>query len=193
MSSDRLFRLADAKDSDAVLKIYAPYVRDTVISLELEVPSPKAFHKRVEGIVKQYPFVVCETNGEMAGYAYAAMHRERTGYRYDVDVSVYTAPEYFGRGIARALYDRLFALLAAQGYYNAYAGCNAKNRRSEAFHYKCGFKFAGAFHNAGHKFGEWHDVNWYEKTLREYDEIPAEIQPISGLPAEYVREVLSGC
>ena len=52
-------RLVDKKDAEGILGIYAPYVRDTIISFEYDVPTLDAFSKRVENISEEYPWVVC--------------------------------------------------------------------------------------------------------------------------------------
>jgi len=173
-------RQAAASDAEAILAVYAPYVRDTAVSFETEAPSPAEFAARIAAISARYPFLVYETGGALAGYAYASGHRERAAYMYDADVSIYLAPRFHGTGIACELYERLFALLKRLGYRNAYAGCTAENARSLSFHRKFGFTEAGTFHKTGYKFGRWHDVIWLEKTLNG-DENPGKILAITDI------------
>ena len=54
------FRFATPEDAPAILEIYAPYIRETVITFEYEVPSVEAFTERVKGITEKYPYLVCE-------------------------------------------------------------------------------------------------------------------------------------
>jgi phosphinothricin acetyltransferase len=193
MSRGHSIRLAVAADSDRLLEIYAPYIRGTAITMETEVPSAEDFRARVERICRQYPYLVYSVDDEIAGYAYAYTHRERAGYRYDVDISIYLSPKYQRLGIGGELYARLFALLEKQGYYNAYAGCNAKNVISANFHYKQGFAYIGTFPNAGFKFGHWFDVSWYGKAIREPETPPAVIKPIHEISPKWLDKVLSSC
>ena len=58
----------------------------------------------------------------MIGYAYASRHRERAGYRWSVDISVYVDREWQRRGVGRALYAELLPILRRQGFVNVYAG-----------------------------------------------------------------------
>ncbi len=160
-------RIRDAVigDSDELLEIYAPYVRDTVISLEIAVPGREDFRKRVAGILSAYPYLVYEAEGKIAGYAYATKQMEREGYRYNVSVSVYLRPEFQGRGIGKKLYSRLLPLVKERGYRNAYAGITLPNPRSVGLHQSFGFTQVGVYHHTGYKFGRWHDVVWLEKDL----------------------------
>jgi len=71
-----------------------------------------------------------------------------------------------GRGIARALYARLFDTLSERGFCNAYAGIALPNRASAALHESVGFRPIGVFRAVGRKFGAWHDVAWFQRALR---------------------------
>ena len=185
----RTIRLAQPEDSGKILEIYAPFVRDTAISFEEEVPTPEAFAARVATISSRYPYLVGLVDGEICGYAYASRYRERAAYRYDVEVSIYVAPEQHRRGVAYRLYDGLFRLLKELGYYNAYAAYTEPNAKSRKFHEKFGFKFAGTHSATGRKLGTWHDVTWLEKHIREHDDAPGEIKLIGELPEEFIRRV----
>jgi len=186
-----MIRLVTASDSEGILKIYAPYIRDTAISFETEVPTISEFSARIETIAKQYPFLVYEVDDEIVGYAYASRHRERAAYLYCVDVSIYVLPEHHGSGIAYKLYDCLLILLKELGYCNAYAGCVVPNAKSIKFHTKFGFTLIGTYRKTGYKFGQWHDVTWLEKTLTKHSEKPAKIKAISELSSEYLESVFS--
>ena len=165
-------REATVKDSPNILEIYTPYIINTAASFETEVPSVSAFALRVESISQTYPYLVCELDREMVGYAYASMHRARSAYRFDVDVSVYVKAGAQGNGVGTALYAQLFSLLSLQNYYTAYAGITLPNERSCHLHKKFGFSEIGIHHNTGYKLGKWHDVLWLEKALRDYSIAP---------------------
>ncbi len=184
-------RLATISDSENILKIYAPYIENTAISFETEVPSVADFSERVANISKQYPYLVYQIDGEIVGYTYASKHKERAAYIYDAEVSIYILPEYHGKGIARKLYECLFVLLKKLGYYNVYAGYTVPNIKSMNFHYKSGFTLIGTHHKTGYKFEKWYDVTWLEKSINEYTEKPVGIKSISELSSEYLESVLS--
>lgn len=184
-----MIRLAAISDSEDILSIYAPFIRDTAITFETEIPSIDEVSCRIKSISKQYPYIVYQIKDEVVGYAYASKHRERSAYRYDVDVSIYVLPEYHGSGIAHKIYDCLFEILKELGYYNAYAAYTVPNEKSIRFHEKFGFTLIGTHHKTGYKFGKWHDVSWLEKIINEHIDKPNLIKSISDLPDEYLNDL----
>lgn len=156
---------ADAAD---ILDIYSPYITDTVITFETEVPTIEEFAERIEYINNKLPYIVCEVEGRAVGYAYASKHRARSAYKYSVDVSIYVAPNYQNKGIGKTLYTNLFKMLNKYNYYSAYAGITLPNEKSIGLHKSFGFIEVGTYHNVGFKNGKWLDVMWLEKPLKEY-------------------------
>ncbi|HHV59077.1 MAG TPA: N-acetyltransferase [Clostridiaceae bacterium] len=171
-------RLAAVDDSNAILQIYAPYITNTAITFECKVPAMAEFRESMVNIQTYYPWLVCEIDNQIAGYAYASSFNEREAYQWSVDYSVYIAPEYHGRNIGKALYFALSETLKLQGFYNAYAIVTLPNIKSERLHESFGFKPVGVCHNAGYKFGRWHDVKWYELRLQEHVQAPAKPKAI---------------
>lgn len=170
-------RFITPDDYAAVLAIYAPFVANTAVSFEYEVPSSAAFADRIEAITDRFPFLVCEIDKEVVGYAYASKHRDRTAYQWSVESSVYVRPDAHRRGVATALYTTLFALLQHQEFINVYAGITQPNERSVAFHRSLGFQDVGLYENIGYKFGQWHSVLWLSRTLQPHSAHPT--APIS--------------
>lgn len=160
------------EDAESVLTIYAPYITDTVITFETEVPTIKDFTERIECIKKDYPYLVYELDGKVVGYAYASKHGLRAAYKYSVDVSIYVSKDHHGQGIGRALYTRLFELLEKGKFYTAYAGITLPNKKSVELHQLFGFHEVGIYHNVGYKQNKWLDVIYLEKQIKEYDTIP---------------------
>ena len=163
-----LIRHADpAADAAACAAIYAPYINDTVISLEEVPPTTEQMGHRIARITERYPWLVAEDDGEITGYAYAGPHRERAAYRWASDVTVYLSPAYFRRGIGSALYTALFDLLVFQGVYVACAGVTLPNEPSVGLHASMGFLPVGVYRRVAWKFGSWHDVGWWQLQLVE--------------------------
>jgi L-amino acid N-acyltransferase YncA len=154
-----------AGDAAACAAVYAPYVRDTVISFEGWPPDVAEMQRRIEQVSSSYPWLVAEDDGTVIGYAYASAHRERASYRWTVDVAVYIAAEQHGRGVGRGLYETLFELLAEQGIRMACAGITLPNPASVALHERVGFQPVGVYRQIGWKAGSWHDVAWYQREL----------------------------
>ncbi len=159
-------RLARSDDAGQMLEIYAPFIRDNAVSFELDVPTVAEFASRVSATLETLPWLVCEAEGTVLGYAYASKHRERAAYQWSVDVSAYITEDYRRRGVGRALYTSLFACLRLQGYFNAYGGITLPNTASVRLHEAMGFTHVGTYRDVGHKFGTWHSVGWWELALQ---------------------------
>jgi phosphinothricin acetyltransferase len=160
-----LIRLSDARDAPALAAIYRPAVTDSVISFELEPPDGDEMARRIERVSTRTPWLVCEVEDEVLGYAYAGVHRERPAYQWSVEVSAYVRGDARRAGVARALYTSLFAALVVQGFRNAYAGVTLPNEASVGLHTAMGFAPVGVYRGVGYKFGAWHDVAWFERAL----------------------------
>ena len=165
-------RLALEDDGAAVAAIYRPYVETSVISFETAPPDASEMSRRIADTVADFPWLICEIDGRAAGYAYATRHRVRAAYLWSVDTSVYLDRQCWRCGIGRGLYASLFAILVAQGFYNAYAGITLPNPASVALHQAVGFEPVGVYTRTGFKHGGWHDVAWWQLTLQPHTASP---------------------
>lgn len=161
-----MIRFATLQDVPAILAIYGPYITDTTISFEYEVPSLESFTQRFLEITAQYPWLVYEEEGKILGYAYGGPTFARAAYQWSAESSVYLCPEVKGRGIGRKLYAVLEELLKLQGYRKLYALITSENETSLAFHKAVGFSFTAYFPDIGIKFGRSLGVTWMEKCLK---------------------------
>jgi phosphinothricin acetyltransferase len=166
-----------------MVDIYAPVVRDTVISFELVPPTVDEFRARVREIAAFAPFLVHETDGRVVGYAYASKFRPRPAYRFTVETTVYVHADHRGRGVGRALYSALLKCLRLQGLRRAIGGITLPNAASVALHETMGFTQCAAFAKVGFKFGGWHDVGFWELELAPHVDDPPEPRDIGELAA----------
>lgn len=176
-----LIRPAAPGDAAAMLEIYAPIVTSSAITFEYEVPQVADFAARIENVMQVYPWLVAESGGRIAGYAYGGRFRERAAYQWCCESSVYVHPDFQGQGLASTLYGTLFGLLAGQGIINVYAVITLPNPKSAALHGKMGFVETGTLHKAGFKHGAWHDVLLMEKMLRQHPDEPESPKPYFSL------------
>jgi L-amino acid N-acyltransferase YncA len=160
-----IIRLATTADGPALAQIYGPAVTEHTTSFELEAPAGDEMARRVERILARTPWLVCEGESGVVGYAYASAHRDRWSYQWSVEVSAYVATHAQRSGVGRALYASLFAVLVAQNFRNAYAGITLPNPASVRLHEAVGFTTVGIYRGIGYKFGGWHDVLWLERAL----------------------------
>ena len=183
-------RFAQKQDAQALLAIYAPYVENTSITFEYEVPSPEEFASRIEEISSFYPYLVCEHEGEILGYAYAHRFKERAAYQWGAELSIYLAPKARGQKIGPRLYDVLMQLLTLQNFRNFYACITSPNERSQKMHEALGFTLCGLWHHSGYKHGAWHDVAWYEKAAGCITDAPKQLISLHDLDSAAVADII---
>lgn len=167
-------RVARPEDAAGVLAIYGPCCESSAISFELVAPSVEQMAERIENISATYPWLICDLDGDVAGYVYACQHRERAAYRWAVDVAVYVAESCRRRGVGQALYQTLFSILRRQGFYKAFAGITLPNPASVGLHEAVGFRPIAVYRGVGYKLGQWLDVGWWHLDLQPEAENPRE-------------------
>ena len=153
-------------DATAIATIYAPIVERTPISFETTPPSVEELRRRIRETVPELPWLVCEQDGGVVGYAYASPYSGRAAYRWTVTVSVYVDSQWRRRGIARGLYTSLVALLRLQGFYTGIAVIALPNEPSVSFHESLGFERVGVYRRIGYKDGAWRDVGHWQLELQ---------------------------
>ena len=158
-------RLAKKSDAAALLAIYAPYVENTAITFEYEVPTIEDFATRIEKTLEKYPYLVAEEDGAILGYAYASTYYARAAYDWAVELSVYVSQDARGKGVGSKLYDELEDLLDQMGYIHFLACISLPNEDSIIFHTKRGYQQVAHFLKIGYKFERWHDIVWLQKSL----------------------------
>ena len=188
---NRIIRFATPADAGHILEVYGPYVLHTANTFEYVIPTVEEFRSRIDKISAQYPYLVCEVDGRIVGYAYGSTHRERMGYSWCAEATVYLAEAHHRKGIARALYTALFAMMKEQGYYSIYVSILCTNTPSVAFHKSMGFEEIGIFKNIGNKLGQWHSNNWMQLFLEEHNDNPPLPKKISEISDRKIEEVLA--
>ena len=158
-------RFAKPSDARSLLDIYAPYVENTVITFEYEVPIIEDFANRIEKTLEKYPYLVAEEDGVVVGYAYASTYYARAAYDWAVELSVYVSQDARGQGVGSKLYDALEDLLEQMGYIHFLACISLPNEASLALHRKRGYQQVAHFPKIGYKFNRWHDIVWLQKSL----------------------------
>lgn len=177
-----IVRRADIEtDAEKILAIYEPYILRTTVTFEYDKISPESFRLRMAGIMKQFPYLVYEEEGQVLGYAYAAPFQVRAAFGWDCETSVYLARSAIGKGAGSALYDKLFPLLKQQGYYNVYARIALPNPQSIKFHEKHGFYLESIQKQTGYKMGKWLDLAQLVKRIGDFNQIPEPVRGISEL------------
>ncbi len=182
-------RKAVLDDAEAILSVYAPYIENTTITFEYDVPSVSDFKKRMEKILGTYPYFVCEENGGIVGYAYGCRFSERAAYNWDMELSVYIKEGFKGKGIGLALYSTVIETGRLMGIRNFCSRITSPNPASESLHKKLGFELEGVLKKSGYKLGVWKDVLYYTKHSLS-DEPPEKLTPFNKLSDKAVDEIL---
>lgn len=163
-------RTARPDDAVALLTIYCPYVEETAITFEYDVPTEAEFRRRIESVLLRYPYLVAEAaDGRPLGYAYAGAFQERRAYDWAVETSIYIRRDVRGRGLGRLLHDALRTRLQSQGVQNMCACITSPSgedpyvtTQSIDFHAHLGYRLVGTFEKIGYKFGRWYNMAWME-------------------------------
>ncbi|GAA2453764.1 GNAT family N-acetyltransferase [Actinomadura vinacea] len=159
-ASEPVIRPAVAADLKAVAEIFAHYVLHTTATFEEIPPTADQWRPRLADLTgRGLPFLVAETGGEVAGYAYAGPWRPKPAYRFTVEDSIYLAPERTGRGLGGALLGTLLDRCARAGLRQVVAViADTGTDASEALHARHGFTHAGRLARVGLKHGRWIDT-----------------------------------
>ncbi len=183
------FRFVQPGDAAEITEIYRPYVEDSIVSWEFQAPEEGDFLHKINNWNPNYPWIVCECNGQVAGYAYAAEHRDRIGYQWCVEGSIYVHPNHRKKSLGKSLYTALFDLLKLQGYHVVLAIISVPNIPSVALHESLGFTKTASFENIGFKYDQWQSSEWYIKRLFNKEMKAADIIPVMSVEPSKVEQI----
>lgn len=161
-------RPATRMDLPAAAAIYTHYVLNTTTTFNTQVRTPREWVERFDQQVAGGPYhlLVAERAGAVTGYVETQPFRPKPAYDRSVELSVYVAPDAVGAGVGGALYAHLLAALERDEHvHRAYSIIALPNEASVGFHERFGFVHRGTLTEAGHKFGRYLDVAFYERSL----------------------------
>jgi phosphinothricin acetyltransferase len=167
--ADYAIRPAAADDLPALTDIYNHYIVHTAITFDLQTftaAERRAWFDAHGGPGRHRLLVAVDANAQCLGYASSSRWRPKAAYDTTVEATVYCHPDARGRGCGTALYEALFAALAAEDVHAIVAGVSLPNAASVSLHEKFGFRQVGVFHAVGRKFDRFWDVAWFERSLR---------------------------
>ncbi len=182
-------RVAALEDAAALAAIYAPYVRETTVSFEWVPPTADEFRARMVEMMAEYPYIVCEREGEILGYAYAHRAFERYSYRFCAELSVYVRMDARQEGIGSLLYRALIALCREMRLQTLYGIVTNPNEPSFRLHERLGFERVGYFPHAGQKFDRWIDVVWYSLVIGNDTLPPPDMIPFPSVAGDRVGQI----
>ena len=163
-------RLAMASRADAadILALYNWYVRNRTATYQITPSTLPEYQAWVEDTLARAPLLTArDAAGRLMGYACAHPYHPREAFAWDVESTIYCAPDACGTGAAHALYAALLELLERQGYWNVYALVADPNPASERFHEKFGFACVGRQPHCAYKLGRWGGLSTWWLPLRK--------------------------
>ncbi|MBK1784811.1 N-acetyltransferase [Prauserella sp. ASG 168] len=162
-----MLRDASTADLPAIAEIYAHYVRDSVATFEFDAPDAAEWQRRFTAITEAgLPFLVAESDGRVAGYAYCGPWKTRPAYRHTVEDSIYLAPWALGRGLGGALLDELLDRCTRSGLREVIAVITDSGDESSAeLHRRRGFAEVGRLRQVGDKHGRLLDTVLFQRSL----------------------------
>ena len=161
-------RHAAPADAPRIAEIYNHYVTHSIVTFEESAVSATEMEQRIAKVHDaSLPWLVVERAGVVLGYAYATQWKDRIGYRFSVESTIYLEAGTAGRGLGTTLYTELIAQLRKRGDIHAVLGGIAlPNPGSVALHEKIGMSKVAHLREVGQKFGEWVDVGYWELILQ---------------------------
>jgi L-amino acid N-acyltransferase YncA len=158
-------REASSQDAAGCLAIYRPYVENSAVSWELDVPTIDEMAQRITAAANTHAWLVLESGGQTIGFAYGHDFNRFPAYRWSVQTGLYVADDHHRGGGGRKLYTQLLSRLGERGYRRAFAAITQPNEASNAFHRSMGFQDVGLYRRVEWKLGSWHDVAWMQLDL----------------------------
>lgn len=149
------------EDWESVARIYADGLATGVASFETAVP---AWEDWDTGHLETLR-LVAELDGAVAGWLAAAPVSRRDCYRGVVEHSVYVDGAMQGRGVGRALLERLVAEAPAHGIWTIQTSIIASNEPSIRLHESVGYRVVGRRERIAERDGVWHDTVLLELRL----------------------------
>jgi L-amino acid N-acyltransferase YncA len=158
-------RPASAQDAGACLAIYRPYVQNTAISWEIDVPTADEMAARIGGLRATHDWLVLERDDQIIGFAYGQPLKRLAAFQWSAETGIYVDVHHHRAGGGRQLYTQLLRRLTERGYRQAFAGITQPNEASNGFHRSFGFQDAGLYRRVAWKHDSWHDVAWMQLDL----------------------------
>ncbi len=153
-------------DAGRIAEIYNYYIEHTIITFEYDAVTEQEIRSRIHKICdKRYPYIVCEAQGRVVGYAYLNNWRDRAAYNITLETSVYVDKDSIGHGIGSLLYKELINRAISMNIHSLVGGISLPNDTSRRLHNKFNFKPIGNFKESGVKFGKLIDVEFWQLIL----------------------------
>lgn len=176
--------LAEQEDVQAVLKITNEEATRSLATAAYGDEPLSRWQEAWASEHERYPWLIAVERGRLGerhilGYAKASPFNPRDGFMWSVNLSIYLRPEAQGQGLSVKLYERLFALIRAQGYRSVYARVALPNPASVYLHERFGLERTGLLPHFSWKNEHWYDLAIFTGKLSPSTAPPAPILKVS--------------
>ncbi|MBW8784631.1 MAG: N-acetyltransferase [Novosphingobium sp.] len=169
---------ASEADARACAAIYAHHVLHGTATYDLEPPTAEVFSARIAKVhAAGWPWLVARERGDVLGFAYATQFRDRPGYRFACEDSIYVREDRRGEGIGAALLAALVGACSDAGFRQMFAVIGGAEPASAALHNRAGFRTVGRLEAIGRKHGRWLDSLYMQRALGEGSSTSPEVEP----------------
>ena len=156
------------------------FIEKSFVNFRTEPQGVDEWRRDWRRLHSRFPWLVA-TDGHVVGVAYAAPWHGRAAYQWTAEATVYVDPSSQRRGVGDALYTELLGRLARQGFHSVVAVIALPNEPSVRLHERHGFVRIGQLVDAGYKRGAWHDVGFWQCSLRgRGDDVSSPPLPVDG-------------
>jgi phosphinothricin acetyltransferase len=161
-----MIRNVELYDAEHIAKIYNYYVENTTVTFDENPVETEKIRQKIGDIrAKAYPYLVCEEDGLLVGYAYINTWRPHSAYNITLETSIYMDPQHVGKSLGVKLYEALIEKSRRINIHSLIAVISLPNDSSRKLHEKFGFRLIGNFKETGLKFNRLIDVEFWQKML----------------------------
>ena len=162
-----MMEIRDACEDDlaAIDEIYNHYVATSTCTYQYEPTTPAERLEWFRSHDAAHPITVAVQDGKVVGWGALSWFRERAGYRFTVEDTLYVRHDRHRRGIGAALLADLIERARRLGHRTMIAGVSAEQTGSIALHRRAGFELVAHFRQVGFKFDQWLDVVFLQRAL----------------------------
>lgn len=161
-----MIRDATQGDIKAILNIWNPVIRDTLITFNPDEKSPAMLSQMLTDKARAgQPFFVAEHAGAVVGFAHYGQFRGGAGYAKTVEHTIVLSPDGQGLGLGRALMVAIEDHARSAGMHSIWAGVSAANPAGVTFHERVGFVKVARLPEVGYKNDQWIDLILLQKRL----------------------------
>ena len=155
------------EDIPALLEIYNYEVNNGIATLDINPKTMTDWERWYDSHnINNHPLIVCEDEGEIAGYATLSSYREKEAYKSTVELSVYVSPRHRQKGVGTLLMEEILRIAREdEETHTVVSVITSGNAASCRLHEKFGFTFCGIIQEVGIKFGEYVDIENYSLTV----------------------------